>query len=237
MKKSSPGSPCTTIFSPSSNWTGSSASATVSRSHLSRDSKILKIIKLYYKNTPTLAEDSYLNWQLCHAWFCYKSNISFIQALCTNLQLGNMNVFIHCVLAFSNHPDSNLKSWTGKVGSGSLRLRSDPRCPGLPRPGAAESCLEIWEHRDSLPTSHTRCQDESYSLFIRAAPSSWWAAGWAMQSVHLKDGWDIGGDGQTLLARAAGDQRHPGLWVFEMAPLLRLPAGWLAKCFPFRAPT
>lgn len=37
MKKSSPGSPCTTIFSPSSNWTGSSASATVRRSHLSRD--------------------------------------------------------------------------------------------------------------------------------------------------------------------------------------------------------
>lgn len=38
MKKSSPGSPCTTIFSPSSNWTGSSASATVKRSHLSKDS-------------------------------------------------------------------------------------------------------------------------------------------------------------------------------------------------------
>lgn len=38
MKKSSPGSPCTTIFSPSSNWTGSKASATVRRSHLSKDS-------------------------------------------------------------------------------------------------------------------------------------------------------------------------------------------------------
>lgn len=38
MKKSSPGSPWTTIFSPSSNWTGSSASATVRRSHFSRDS-------------------------------------------------------------------------------------------------------------------------------------------------------------------------------------------------------
>lgn len=39
MKNSSPGSPCTTIFCPSSNWTGSNASATVRRSHLSRDSK------------------------------------------------------------------------------------------------------------------------------------------------------------------------------------------------------
>lgn len=38
MKNSSPGSPCTTIFSPSSNCTGSRASATVRRSHLSRDS-------------------------------------------------------------------------------------------------------------------------------------------------------------------------------------------------------
>lgn len=38
MKKSSPGSPWTTIFSPSSNWTGSRASATVKRSHLSKDS-------------------------------------------------------------------------------------------------------------------------------------------------------------------------------------------------------
>lgn len=38
MKKSSPGSPWTTIFSPSSNWTGSRASATVRRSHFSRDS-------------------------------------------------------------------------------------------------------------------------------------------------------------------------------------------------------
>ena len=36
MKKSSPGSPCFTISSPSSNCTGSKASATVSRSHLSR---------------------------------------------------------------------------------------------------------------------------------------------------------------------------------------------------------
>lgn len=50
---------------------------------------------------------------------------------CTNLQLGNMNVFIHCVLAISNHPDNNLKSCTGKVGSGSLCLRSDPHCHGL----------------------------------------------------------------------------------------------------------
>lgn len=39
MKNSSPGSPCTTIFCPSSNWTGSKASATVRRSHLSRDSE------------------------------------------------------------------------------------------------------------------------------------------------------------------------------------------------------
>lgn len=39
MKNSSPGSPCTTIFWPSSNWTGSKASATVRRSHLSRDSE------------------------------------------------------------------------------------------------------------------------------------------------------------------------------------------------------
>jgi len=46
-----------------------------------------------------------------------------------HLQLGNMKVFIHCVLDFSNHPDNNLKSWTGKVGSGSLRLRSDLCCP------------------------------------------------------------------------------------------------------------
>ena len=37
MKKSSPGSPCTTIFSPSSNCTGSRASATVRRSHFSKD--------------------------------------------------------------------------------------------------------------------------------------------------------------------------------------------------------
>lgn len=39
IKNSSPGSPCTTIFCPSSNWTGSKASATVRRSHLSRDSE------------------------------------------------------------------------------------------------------------------------------------------------------------------------------------------------------
>lgn len=39
MKKSSPGSPWTTIFSPSSNCTGSRASATVRRSHFSRDSR------------------------------------------------------------------------------------------------------------------------------------------------------------------------------------------------------
>lgn len=39
MKNSSPGSPCTTIFCPSSNWTGSKASATVRRSHLSSDSE------------------------------------------------------------------------------------------------------------------------------------------------------------------------------------------------------
>lgn len=39
MKNSSPGSPWTTIFCPSSNWTGSNASATVRRSHLSRDSE------------------------------------------------------------------------------------------------------------------------------------------------------------------------------------------------------
>lgn len=38
MKNSSPGSPCTTIFWLSSNCTGSRASATVKRSHLSRDS-------------------------------------------------------------------------------------------------------------------------------------------------------------------------------------------------------
>lgn len=46
MKKSSPGSPCTTIFSPSSNWTGSRASATVKRSHLSRDSVIGQCIRI-----------------------------------------------------------------------------------------------------------------------------------------------------------------------------------------------
>lgn len=38
MKNSSPGSPCTTIFWLSSNCTGSRASATVRRSHLSSDS-------------------------------------------------------------------------------------------------------------------------------------------------------------------------------------------------------
>lgn len=38
MKNSFPGSPCTTIFCPSSNCTVSKASATVRRSHLSRDS-------------------------------------------------------------------------------------------------------------------------------------------------------------------------------------------------------
>lgn len=148
MKKSSPGSPCTTIFSPSSNWTGSSASATVSRSHLSRDSKILKIIKLYYKKTLVLAEDLYLNWQLCYACFCYKRNISFTQALCTNLQLGNMNVFIHCVLDFRNHSDNNLKSWTGKVGSGSLCLWSDLRCPD-----AAADCSSlgiVWRYQQYM---------------------------------------------------------------------------------------
>lgn len=36
MKKSSPGSPCRTISWPSSNWTGSKASATVNLSHLSK---------------------------------------------------------------------------------------------------------------------------------------------------------------------------------------------------------
>lgn len=40
MKNSSPGSPWTTIFWPSSNCTGSRASATVRRSHLSRDSAV-----------------------------------------------------------------------------------------------------------------------------------------------------------------------------------------------------
>lgn len=38
MKNSLPGSPCTTIFWPSSNCTVSKASATVNRSHLSSDS-------------------------------------------------------------------------------------------------------------------------------------------------------------------------------------------------------
>lgn len=136
-----------------------------------------------------MAEDSYLNWQLCCAWFCYKRNISFIQALCTNLQLGNMNLFIHCVLAISNHPDSNLKSWTGEVGSGSSLLPSDLCCPGTAT--AWSSWGAAWRYgstQNSLSTSHTRCQDKSYSVFLRAAPSSWWAAGWVMQ--HLKDGWD-----------------------------------------------
>lgn len=43
MKNSSPGSPWTTIFCPSSNCTGSKASATVRRSHLSRDSAELRV--------------------------------------------------------------------------------------------------------------------------------------------------------------------------------------------------
>lgn len=47
MKKSSPGSPCLTISSPSSNCTGSRASATVSRSHLSRFSEENKIMSSY----------------------------------------------------------------------------------------------------------------------------------------------------------------------------------------------
>lgn len=42
MKNSSPGSPCTTIFWVSSNCTGSKASATVRRSHLSRDSVMIR---------------------------------------------------------------------------------------------------------------------------------------------------------------------------------------------------
>lgn len=142
-----------------------------------------------------MAEDSYLNWQLCHAWFCYKSNISFIQALCTNLQLGNMNVFIHCVLAFSNHPDSNLKSWTGKVGSGSLRLRSDPRCPGLPRPGAAEE----------LPG------DTGAPRFPSHVPHQ--VSGWVLQSFHQSCS-------QFLVGCGVGDAecpsqgwvRHRGQW-------------------------
>lgn len=221
MKKSSPGSPCTTIFSPSSNWTGSRASATVSRSHLSRDSKILKIIKLYYKNTPTLAEDSYLNWQLCRAWFCYKRNISFIQALCTNLQLGNMNVFIHCVLAISNHPDSNLKSWTGEAGSGFPCLWSDLHCPGAATAwsswGAARRCGSTW---DSLSTSQTSPAVLPSELF--PVP-----AGWCR--VHLKGGWDLQSQWPDLDTRA-GHQRHP--WMFEMAPL-HLPAGCMQSVFIF----
>lgn len=48
MKNSSPGSPCTTIFCPSSNWTGSNASATVRRSHLSRDSERQESKEFHY---------------------------------------------------------------------------------------------------------------------------------------------------------------------------------------------
>lgn len=92
-----------------------------------------------------MAEDSYLNWQLRYAWFCYRRNISFIQALCTNLKLGNMNTFIHCALDFSNHSDKDLKSWTGIVGCSSLGLRSALRCPG-----AAGAAQLFWDTAEIL---------------------------------------------------------------------------------------
>lgn len=152
-----------------------------------------------------MAEDRYLNWQLCCAWFCYNRNISFIQALRTNLQLGNMNVFIHCVLDPSNHPDNNLKSWTGKVGSGSPRLRSDPaaRCrSGREQP---RSSLEIRGRRDLPPPHAQQVSEPSCCLrsellsagprcAARQAVQDWQCTGW-LSPVGDTNG--NGGSGRT----------------------------------------
>lgn len=65
MKKSSPGSPCTTIFSPSSNWTGSRASATVRRSHLSKDSVNGKYIQISKNNVLFTLMNATVDTQMC----------------------------------------------------------------------------------------------------------------------------------------------------------------------------
>lgn len=149
-------------------------------------------------------------------------------------KLGNMNVFIHCVLAISNHPDSNLKSWTGEVGSGSSLLRSDPCCPGTATAWSSwGAACRYGSTPDSLTTSHTRHQDKSCSVFT----SSWWALGWVMQSVHLKNGWDHHSQWPDPGGTSSRWPEASRFMDFEMAPLLPLPAGWPAKCFPFRSPS